>query len=223
MDIMQAFLNTQPRLTTDGAVEKLTQGNKRFCSMRSYVTPDKLQGQRVKTRQSHNPFAIIISCSDSRVVPEHIFDLGIGEIVVIRIAGNIISSTEIGTLELMLYEHDIPLIIVLGHSDCGTVQTCLETIENGSRMQSPYIEHIQKKIIPSIRLAKERYLKENPEHKSQSLPLQNAVKANCEHSVSNLITRSLMIKSAIEDSTLKVLSAIYNHESGEVEFNESNQ
>lgn len=206
--------------TPEGALAKLRQGNKRYYTMRTNVTPDKLQGERVKLEQEQNPCVLIVTCSDSRVTPEYIFDLGLGEAYVLRVAGNIISSSELGTIELALIQLNIPLILIMGHSDCQTIQHCLNTMENGNTILSPYVEYMQKKIIPAMKLEKHTREENNTSDEVVEFSLEDATQININHSVDSLINRSLFVQQKIADNQLQVLGVYYDLATGLVDFPE---
>lgn len=130
------------------ALKLLKEGNKRFAESNHFF-PNLVEEKRLELIKEQNPFAVIISCSDSRVPAEIIFDRGLGDLFVIRNAGNIISSSVVGSVEYALAELDVKLILILGHDDCGAIK---KTIEGD--FKSFFIKEITEKIFPAVEQAK---------------------------------------------------------------------
>jgi len=206
-------------ITSEQALEKLKEGNRRFFAMRSKVTPDKLLDQRANSVTDQNPCAIILSCSDSRVPPELIFDQGIGDLFVIRVAGNIVSSAQIGSIEYAVSVLKTPLIVVLGHTGCGAVSVTLDAIRTGNGPLSPYLQYLMNKIKPIIEHEAKSVKELNP-HYLQDLKVDEAVNLNIKHSVEQLSHRSLIIREAIKKNQLEAIGAYYDLESGLVGWDE---
>ena len=184
------------RITAEEAKKRLITGNQKYIEsnrLASDVSPDTL----LKFSQSgQQPYAIIISCSDSRVVPELIFSAGIGHLFVIRVAGNVIDSHQLGSIEYAAEHLDTGLIVVLGHDHCGAVDAAMNHEPDG------YIRYITDEIVKAIGDEKDEV---------------KACCLNVNHSC-DIIEHSLQIQKDEEEYGLKVLGAIYHLESGEVEF-----
>lgn len=177
------------------ALEKLKEGNKRYLQTQHEIgdiSPDI----RVDTYQNgQKPYAIIITCSDSRVIPEAIFHCGIGELFVIRVAGNVIDNHQLGSIEYAADHLGVELIVVLGHTHCGAVDAAI------SHDPSGYIRFITDEIKAAIGETKDPY-------KASCLNVKRSI---------DLIESSLIIQKD-EEKGLRVLGAMYDIETGEVEF-----
>ncbi|SHM38777.1 carbonic anhydrase [Ruminococcus flavefaciens] len=184
------------RITAEEAKKRLTIGNQKYIKsneLSSDVSPDTL----LRFSQSgQQPYAIIITCSDSRVVPELIFSAGIGDLFVIRVAGNVIDSHQLGSIEYAAEHLGTGLIVVLGHDHCGAVDAAMNHEPDG------YIKYITDEIVKAIGDEKDEV---------------KACCLNVKHSC-DIIEHSLQIQKDEEEYGLKVLGAIYHLESGEVEF-----
>lgn len=168
-------------------IERLLKGNARFISKNDGIIQRHLEGQK--------PFAAILTCSDSRVPPELIFDVGIGDIFVVRDAGNIaIDSAEIGSLEYAVGHLNVPLIVVMGHTRCGA----LTAAEEG-----PGDESCTGEIVNEIRLC---------------FAEKDHLRANVRMQIGHLMERSPIISAAVKEEKLRVIGAIYHMEDGTVEF-----
>ncbi|MBA3045972.1 MAG: carbonic anhydrase [Candidatus Thermoplasmatota archaeon] len=167
--------------------KRLADGNRRFISKHGAELDKHIAGQ--------NPFAAVLTCSDSRVPPELIFDVGIGEIFVVRDAGNIaIDPSEIGSLEYAVEHLRVPLIVVMGHTCCGA----LNAAENGPGDSSCVGE-----IVNEIRCC---------------FGESDHLRANVRMQIAHLMERSQAISKAVKDGTLKIMGAVYHLEDGTVEF-----
>ena len=184
------------RITADAAKEKLIIGNRKYVEsnvLQNDVSPENLLRF---SQTGQQPYAIIITCSDSRVVPELIFSAGIGDLFVIRVAGNVIDSHQLGSIEYAAEHLGTGLIVVLGHDHCGAVDAAMNHEPDG------YIKYITDEIVKAIG-------DEKDEVKACCLN----VKHSCE-----IIEHSLQIQKDEREYGLKVLGAIYHLETGEVEF-----
>lgn len=188
-------------------LEKLKIGNQRFANGKP-IHPDETLDRLRELEKSQNPFSVIISCSDSRVPPELIFDQGFGDIFSIRTAGNIIGDYEIGSVEYAIEHLDCHLIVVLGHSNCGALQTFVET--NG---EYPNADHI-KSIIEYLKNEKEEQAL--LEHKP--IDIDSAVYANVRHGVSLLKHSDPFISHFYNSGKTQIVGAVYNIHSHIVDF-----
>lgn len=184
------------KITADEAKARLICGNKSFMAsntLSSDVSSDTLLHF---SKNGQRPYAIIITCSDSRVVPELIFSAGIGDLFVIRVAGNVIDSHQLGSIEYAAEHLGTGLIVVLGHDHCGAVDAAMNHEPDG------YIKYITDEIIKAIGSERNEF---------------RACCLNVKHSC-RMIEHSLQIQKDEREYGLQVLGAIYHLESGEVEF-----
>jgi len=193
------------------SLERLTQGNQRFVDGSQLLCRDNGQEGRMEMAAGQNPFAIILGCSDSRVPAEIIFDQGPGDLFVIRVAGNIVTPSQIGSVEFAVMQFGTPLVVVLGHSNCGAVQATLDEVRRPSGLQSPNLAVI----IDRVRNALDQLMEQQMEPEAL---MQKAVKANVLASVKQLQHGSEIIEQLISDGLLHVIGAEYSIETGKVEF-----
>ncbi len=194
------------------ALLRLRDGNRRFVS--------KARAEKSRTQTPHRidageqePFAVILGCSDSRVPVEIVFDQGLGDLFVIRVAGNIIAPSLVGSVEFAAERFHTRLVVVLGHSQCGAVQATLETLQRPAASHSRNQSSIVERIRPSV----EELLATDLKHDPTAL-LHHAVRANIRASVSHLRHGSEVIENLIEKSGLMVVGAEYSLETGDVDF-----
>ena len=185
-------------------LEKLRDGNNRFSHSQP-IHPDEGRQRLVEISDEQHPFAVVISCSDSRVPPELIFDQGLGDLFVIRTAGNIIGGLELGSVEYAIEHLNVKLVIVLGHEECGAVKAFV----NAAAIEG----HIHD-IVDSIR--NEEEIKEIPENDKNRL--EHCIEANIRHTAQQLKTQSLLLSTKILQGELEVRTACYNLRKGIVTF-----
>lgn len=176
---------------------------------------DTLAGQ---TRPSdlaagQEPFAIILGCSDSRVPAEIVFDQGLGDLFVIRVAGNIVAPSQVGSVEFAAGRFGTRLVVVLGHSQCGAVIATLEELGRPSQDQSPNLHSIVDRIRPSVVPLLGTGLAQQPDDL-----IRHAVRANIRASANHLRHGSELLEQLIQKDGLRVVGAEYSLESGSVEF-----
>lgn len=206
--LISAFLfscknSPEPVAQTEASpLEKLLNGNQRFASYHP-IHPDETASRLKEVSSAQHPFAVIVCCSDSRVPPELLFDQGLGDVFVIRTAGNIISGVEMGSIEYAVEHLGVKLVMVLGHERCGAVKAFVDGGEAPG--------HI-KDIIDS--------LKEEVEIKSVALDdknrLDDCVKANVIHGVRQLQTQSEILKQKEHKHELQIVGARYDLDEGKV-------
>ena len=191
----------------------LREGNERFVDgvRCNTIATDSERRQELLTSQ--NPSAIILGCSDSRVPAELVFDQGLGDLFVIRIAGNIVAPSQIGSVEFAASQFGTPLVVVLGHTSCGAVSATLQEIVRPSADQSPNLRSIVERIRPSIEPLLDTPLAEDP----QAL-MAAAVKANVRAATEQLRHGSDILEGLVADGKLLIVGAEYSLESGVVEF-----
>ena len=159
------------------------------------------------------PFAIILGCSDSCVPAEIIFDQGLGNLFVIRVAGNIVAPSQIGRVEFAVEEFGTPLVVVLGHSRCGAVMATLRAIEQSSDEKSSNLLSIVSRIRPSVELLFETDLRNDA-----GQLMKTAIRSNTLASSNNLRHGARLLEQLILDGSLTILAAEYSLETGVVEF-----
>jgi carbonic anhydrase len=188
-------------LNWEKALERLKTGNLHF-------TKDKLDGKLQNSSRrkelvfEQKPYAIILSCADSRVVPEFTFDTGLGELFVIRIAGNVADTSTLASIEFAVAYLNVKLIIVLGHENCGAITAALQ---NQNKPVDKNFSHLFHYIIPAISLA-------------ESDDINIIVKSNAKLTAENIYKNSSIIKKAVDEAKIKIIPAYYHLESGKVDF-----
>jgi carbonic anhydrase len=194
------------------AIERLRDGNRRFVSeTRSEATPSS-RARRSELTAGQEPFAVILGCSDSRVPAEIVFDQGLGDLFVIRVAGNIVAPSQIGSVEFAAARYGTRLVVVLGHSNCGAVMATLEELHRPSQDQSRNLHAIVSRIQPAV----EGLLATDVRHYPDRL-LRDAVRANIHASVNQLRHGSDVLEDLIVEG-LMIVGAEYSLETGVVDF-----
>lgn len=195
------------------ALEHLREGNRRFASdTRSGDT--LLSGsRRTELAKGQQPFAIVLGCSDSRVPAEIVFDQGLGDLFVIRVAGNIVAPSQIGSVEFAADRFGSRLVVVLGHSRCGAILATLEELRRSTETQSRNLRSIVDRVRPSV----EGLLATDLRHDDDAL-VRQAVRANVRASANHLRHGSDIVERLIHNDGLVVVGAEYSLESGIVDF-----
>jgi carbonic anhydrase len=195
------------------ALEQLREGNRRFAS--DVRSRDALASQtrRRELAAGQEPFAIILGCSDSRVPAEIVFDQGLGDLFVIRVAGNVVAPSQVGSVEFAAERFGTRLVVVLGHSRCGAVLATLEELARPAKDQSRNLRSIVDRIRPSI----EALLTPERGHDPDAL-LRQAVRANIRASANQLRHGSEVLEHLIRRDGLLVVGAEYSLETGVVDF-----
>lgn len=203
----------EPMISSSEALTRLKEGNKRFVSgVRSIDTIIK-QTKRADFVKGQAPFAIILGCSDSRVPAEIVFDQGLGDLFVIRVAGNIVAPSQIGSVEFAASLFGTPLVVVLGHSMCGAVMATLDDLENPDSARSLNVLSIVDRIRPTVAPLFETELRNQPEKL-----LESAIRANIRAAANHLRHGSQMLEQLIQEGNLAIIGAEYSLETGEVDF-----
>ncbi|GAB3686097.1 carbonic anhydrase [Salinisphaera aquimarina] len=200
-------------ISAQETIERLKTGNREFV--------DNIQNSDTLTRharpaelvQEQAPVAIILGCSDARVPAEIVFNQGLGDLFVIRVAGNIVSPSQIGSVEFAAAKFGTPLVVVLGHTQCGAVTTTLEELQQPTENQSRNLRTIVDRVRPSV----EELLLTDLRHDHKAL-IKAAVRANVAKSVAQLRRGSDILEGLISDGTLMIVGAEYAIETGQVEF-----
>ncbi len=195
------------------ALERLRAGNRRFVS--EVRSPSRLisQARRIELAAGQQPFAIILGCSDSRVPAEIIFDQGLGDLFVIRVAGNIVAPSLVGSIEYAAEQFGTRLVVVLGHTNCGAVMATVKELERPVESRSPNLSSIVDRIRPSVEGLMETELRQNME-----ALVQHAVRANIRASANHLRHGSQILEQLTQTDGLLVVGAEYSLETGLVEF-----
>jgi carbonic anhydrase len=195
------------------ALDRLREGNRRFVSdVRSHDTLTS-QTRRAELATGQEPFAIVLGCSDSRVPAEIVFDQGLGDLFVIRVAGNIVASSQVGSVEFAAARFGTPLVVVLGHSQCGAVLATLEELQQPTEQQSRNLRSIVDRVRPSVEALLATELRHDPD-----ALVRQAVRANIRASANHLRHGSADLEQLIQGSRLLVVGAEYSLETGVVEF-----
>ena len=197
----------QASITPRSALEILKEGNKRFISNLK-AHRDLLQ-QANETRDGQWPFATILSCIDSRTSAELIFDQGLGDVFSVRIAGNIVNTDILGSMEFACKVAGSKLIVVLGHSKCGAVKGACDHVEMGN------LTELLSKLQPAV--YQEKDTQEN-RSSSNSDFVENVAQINVKRSVKNIIERSFILEQMVENGEIGIVGAMHNLETGEVTF-----
>lgn len=195
------------------ALQRLQAGNRRFVAgaqSRDMITS---QTRRNEVAMGQEPFAIILGCSDSRVPAEIVFDQGLGDLFVIRVAGNIVASSQVGSVEFAAARFGTRLVVVLGHSRCGAILATLEEMQLAMGSQSRNLRSIVDRIRPSIEALLATDLRHNP-----AALVEHAVRANIRASANHLRHGSEVLEELIQRNQLLVVGAEYSLETGTVDF-----
>ena len=195
------------------ALERLRDGNRRFVSNVRGVDASLHQDRRAELTKSQEPFAIILGCSDSRVPAELVFDQGLGDLFVIRVAGNIVAPSQIGSVEFAAERFHTRLVVVLGHSQCGAILATLEELVRPTDKQSRHLHAIVDRVRPSV----EGLLSTDLKHDHDAL-VHEAVRANIRASADHLRHGSDVLEQLIHGDGLLVVGAEYSLDTGIVDF-----
>ncbi|MDH3940747.1 MAG: carbonic anhydrase [Xanthomonadales bacterium] len=200
-------------IKAESALDRLKVGNHRFVegNLNREILPSI--ARRSMLVGSQQPFAIILGCSDSRVPAEIVFDQGLGDLFVIRVAGNIIAPSGIGSVEYAAEQFGCRLVVVLGHTQCGAVIATLDQLRRAEEARSKNLRSIVGRIRPSIECLLDSDLKDEPE-----ALLEASVRANIRASVSQLREGSDILKQMVDDQELLIVGAEYSLQTGVVEF-----
>ena len=201
--------------TAEQALEMLKQGNARFVE--NVQNPQSTLLASNALTHVHEPFAIILGCSDARVPAEIVFDQGLGDLFVIRVAGNVVAPSQIGSVEFAAEKFGTKLVVVLGHSHCGAVTACVETLINPDQQFSPNLRSIVDRIRPSVYNLHEIYTANGQDIDEQEL-INRGIKANVRMSVTQLKHGSRILEDAVNNGSLIIVGAVYDLDTGKVKF-----
>jgi carbonic anhydrase len=195
------------------ALDRLRAGNRRFVASLAGGGDALRAPRRAELVQEQRPFAIVLGCSDSRVPAEIVFDQGLGDLFVIRVAGNVVASSQIGSVEFCASRFGTRLVVVLGHSQCGAVLATIEELQRPAESQSRHLRSIVDRVRPSV----EALLATELRHDPPAL-VRRAVRANVAVSVNHLRYGSEVLEQLIQNEGLVVVGAEYSLETGVVEL-----
>ncbi len=200
---------TQDKLTPRMALDILKDGNERF--IKNLKAQRNLLEQVNDTREGQWPFATILSCIDSRTSAELIFDQGLGDVFSVRIAGNIINTDILGSMEFACKLAGSKLVVVLGHTKCGAVKGACDHVEMGN------LTELLAKLQPAVYQEKETTENRTSDNKTF---VENVSTINVKRNVKNIIERSFILEQMVENGEIGVVGAMYNIETGVVDFYE---
>ncbi|HVX95027.1 MAG TPA: carbonic anhydrase [Polyangia bacterium] len=200
-------------LSANEAIQRLQEGNVRFQMNVRGIDAFLSQARREELRNNQEPFAIILGCADSRVPAEIVFDQGLGDLFVIRIAGNIVAPSGIGSVEFAASRFGTRLVVVLGHSRCGAILSTLEELRRPTENQSRNLRSIVDRVRPSVEPLLARGGPSDPD-----ALVSEAVRANIRASVRNLRRGSEILEQLVQDGSLTIVGAEYSLETGVVDF-----
>ena len=206
MDAQATGAATQPVVAPDQAMSKLREGNERFCEQVA-TNPHHDPARRSEVSHGQHPFAVVLGCADSRVPPELIFDQGLGDLFVIRVAGEVAPPEVIGSIEYAVEHLGCRAIIVLGHQRCGAVEAAMNALASGVTPEGDLGELV-KVIEPSL----------DAIDRTRPDAMDQAVTADAEAVTLRLVTRSKMLHEAVDKSEIVIVPAIYSLDSGKVDF-----
>jgi carbonic anhydrase len=200
-------------LSAREALDKLIEGNKRYAANLRSLESMLSHSRREALTEGQAPFAIILGCSDSRVPAEVVFDQGLGDLFVVRVAGNIVAPSQVGSVEFAAEHFGTRLVVVMGHTHCGAIEVTLDSLSHPDKHNSQNVQSIVQRIRPAV----EGLLHTNLAEDRAALE-HEAMRANVRASVNHLRHGSEVIERLITAQGLLVVGAEYQLETGLVEF-----
>jgi carbonic anhydrase len=200
-------------ITAVEALARLRDGNRRFVTNQTAAPALSGHARRAALLAGQEPFAIVLGCADSRVPAELVFDQGFGDLFVIRVAGNIVAPSQVGSIEFAAARFGTPLVVVMGHSQCGAIIATLDELLGHANNQSRNLRSIVDRVRPSV----EALLSGGREQDTETL-VRDAVRANVRASVNHLRHGSEFLEQLIQNDGLLVVGAEYSLETGIVTF-----
>ena len=200
-------------ISANEAFERLREGNLRFIAQVRASDTVVTQARRFELADTQQPFAIILGCSDSRVPAELVFDQGLGDLFVIRVAGNIVAPSQVGSVEFAAARFETRLVVVLGHTQCGAILATIDDMLAPTPAPSANLKAIVDRVRPSV----EGLMATDLRHDRDAL-VRQAVRANIRASVNHLRHGSAILEGLIHTGGLVVVGAEYSLETGEVDF-----
>ena len=190
-------------ISADEALEKLIKGNERFIELKEQH-PDSDKKRRKEMLKGQHPFVVILSCSDSRVPPELIFDQGLGDIFEIRNAGNVLNEHVIGSIEYAVMHCGVKLIVIMGHQDCGAIAATLSGVS-----ETKYIKALEDSIKPAV---------EDCKKQGKEINSDNVVKAHVMQDINELLSQDNELVKYMKKNNVKIIPAYYHLDTGKVDF-----
>lgn len=197
-------------MNADEALHRLREGNARWVSGLRSIASIATPSQRISLANGQNPFAVVLSCSDSRAPSEMIFDQGLGDLFVVRVAGNVVAPSLVGSIEYAVHTFGTELVVVMGHTACGAVIATLDALDHGTEGKSENVLDIVSRIRPAVEPIV------SCEDKKRRVAL--ATRANVRASVDQLRTSSNILSERMSGGHLKIVGAEYDLASGMVDF-----
>ena len=197
--------------TPEKALEILLEGNKRFVNGAS-IHPNRCEETRKNLESAQNPYAVILSCSDSRVPVEIIFDVGFGEVFVVRTAGHTLSQEVMGSIEYAVQELGVKLVMILGHNNCGAVKSAVKTYSDEDLRGAGNVQSILEHIYPAVKKTCSCCDIESNNF------IDEAVKSNVRYQVSELIKKDRYIAALLKFDQIKVVGAYYDIAASTIEL-----
>ena len=187
-------------MTHEEILQRLREGNQRFMNDKLEC---KLQNQerRAQLMNGQEPHTIVLSCADSRVVPELAFDMGLGELFTVRVAGNIANPSSLASIEYAVAHCKSKMIVVMGHEECGAVKAAM-----GGGVYDYTLNHLLGQLKPALEKA------------GDNATTKEVVQCNAKHNAEDMLKRSSIISGAVENGTVKIVAAYYQLSDGEVVF-----
>lgn len=199
--------------SAEEALSRLRAGNARFVERIESAASVSREITPVTLPREQNPMAIVLGCADARVPAELVFDQGLGDLFVIRVAGNIVAPSGIGSIEFAASRFGTRLVIVLGHTECGAVTATVEELLRPAGEQSPNLRAIVERVRPAV-----APVVESCGHSHTDAIVPDAVRANIRHSVAQIRKGSEILEQLIQEDGLKIVGAEYDLASGRVHF-----
>lgn len=200
-------------LSANEALGRLKEGNQRFVQGLLNADEKVNHTRRIQVSDGQTPFAVILGCSDSRVPAEYVFDQGLGDLFVIRVAGNVVAPSQIASVEFATAKFGARLVVVLGHSQCGAILATIEQIQQPEENQSRHLHAIVDRVRPSV----EPLLETELRHNMDKL-VERAVTENVLRSMQQLQHGSEIIECGVREDGLLIVGAEYSLDTGEVVF-----
>lgn len=197
------FAHSVNNISAQDALEKLKEGNKRFVELKQ-KHPDEDKNRRAEMIKGQHPFVVILSCSDSRVPPEIIFDQGLGGIFEIRNAGNVLDEHVIGSIEYAIMHCGVKLIVIMGHQDCGAIAATLS-----GKSETKYIKSLEDAIIPAVEDCKKKGIDINSD---------NVVKAHVMQDINELLSQDTELVKYMKNNNVEIVPAYYHLDTNIVDF-----
>lgn len=199
-------------ISASEALDRLRKGNERFAS-NARADGDRMDVRPLEVADGQEPFAIILGCSDSRVPAEIIFDQGLGDLFVIRVAGNIVAPSQIGSVEFAATQFGTRLVVVLGHSGCGAIEETLRQLQEPSENRSRNLRTIVDFVRPSVESILAQGLGDDPD-----AVIEQAVRANVKASAEHMRHGSEILEELEREAGLVIVGAEYSLKTGLVDF-----